>query len=245
MKLLVSVRDLEEALNALRGGAHIIDVKNPEEGSLGAHHPTVIRSISKAVYGRAEVSATLGDLPNLPGTASLAALGAAASGACYVKAGLFGVKTPAEAEALLRAVCRAVEDYEVKVIAAGYADHKHVGCVNPLELPEAAYRAGAHGVMIDVKEKNPPRKLFEYMGDAELRRYIKEAHSLNLIVALAGSLGLEDVSRVHSLGADIIGVRRGACRGGDRTKGKVDEAAVAKYIGEIQAVEIQMLEQQC
>lgn len=230
MKLLVSVRDVDEALNALRGGAHIIDVKNPEEGSLGAHHPKVIRSVCRAVSGRAEVSATLGDLPNLPGTASLAALGAAVSGACYVKAGLLGVKTPGEAEALLRLVCSAVEEYDVKVIAAGYADYSGLGCVNPLQLPRAAYNAGAAGVMIDIKEKNPPRKLFEYFTDAELRRFAEEAHSLNLIVALAGSLDRDDVSRVHSLGADIMGVRRGACRGGDRANGKIDEAAVAKYI---------------
>lgn len=233
MRLLISVRDLDEALSALRGGAHIIDVKNPEEGSLGAHHPTVIRRISRAISGKAEVSATLGDLPNLPGTASLAALGAAVSGACYVKAGLFGVKTAGEAEAMLRAVCRAVEEHNVKVIAAGYADYMDFGCVNPLVLPKVACNAGAHGIMIDIKEKNPPRKLFEHIGDDELRKYIEEAHSLNLIVALAGSLGIEDVSRVHSLGADIIGVRRGACRGGDRTNGKIDEDAVAKYIWEI------------
>ncbi|MEM0313909.1 MAG: (5-formylfuran-3-yl)methyl phosphate synthase [Candidatus Bathyarchaeia archaeon] len=233
MKLLVSVRDLGEALSALRGGAHIIDVKNPEEGSLGAHHPTVIRSISKAISGRAEISATLGDLPNLPGTASLAALGAAVSGVGYVKAGLFGVKTVGEAEALIRAVCRAVEDYSVKVIAAGYADYEGAGCVNPLMLPKAAYNAGAHGVMIDIKAKNPPRKLFEYFCDDELRSYVKEAHSLNLTVALAGSLGAEDVIRVHRLGADIMGIRRGACMGGDRANGRIDEDAVARYIWEI------------
>ncbi|MBS7660231.1 MAG: (5-formylfuran-3-yl)methyl phosphate synthase [Candidatus Bathyarchaeia archaeon] len=234
MKLLVSVRDLDEALSALRGGAHIIDVKNPEEGSLGAHHPNVIRSISLAVSGRAEVSATLGDLPNLPGTASLAALGAAASGVQYVKAGLFGVKTLREAENMLRAVCTAVEGYNVKVIAAGYADHEKFGCINPLKLPKAAYNAGAAGVMIDVKEKNPPRKLFEYFSDSELFSYVKEAHSLNLIVALAGSLEVSDVNRVYSIGADIIGVRRGACIGG--RSGKVDEGAVMKYIEEIERI---------
>jgi len=89
MRLLVSVRDVDEALEAVKGGAHIVDVKNPEEGSLGAHFPRVIRQVKEAVSGAVEVSATIGDLPNLPGTASLAALGAAVSGARYVKAGLF------------------------------------------------------------------------------------------------------------------------------------------------------------
>lgn len=234
MKLLVSVKDVEEALNALRGGAHIIDVKNPEEGSLGAHNPKMIRSISMAVSGKAEVSATLGDLPYLPGTASLAALGAAASGAGYVKAGLFGVKTPSEAEALLRMVVSAVEEYKAKVIAAGYADYSSFGCINPLKLPMAAYRAEADGVMIDVKSKNPPRGLFEYYGDAELSKFIREAHDLGLIVALAGSLEAGDVARVYALGADIIGVRKGACSGGDRMRGRIHADAVAGYRMEIE-----------
>ena len=34
-RLLVSVRNAEEALMAVRGGADIIDVKEPSKGSLG------------------------------------------------------------------------------------------------------------------------------------------------------------------------------------------------------------------
>jgi len=129
LKLLVSVANKKEALEAIKGRAHIIDVKNPKEGSLGANFPRVIRQVKEIVPNSVEVSATIGDLPNLPGTASLAALGAAASGADYVKAGLFGVKTPAEATILMREVCRAVRDYNKnsKVIAAGYADFNKVG----------------------------------------------------------------------------------------------------------------------
>jgi len=78
---------------------------------LGAHFPRVIRQVKEAVSGAVEVSATIGDLPNLPGTASLAALGAAVSGARYVKAGLFGVRTIGEAEAMMREICRAVKEY--------------------------------------------------------------------------------------------------------------------------------------
>jgi len=235
MRLLVSVRDVDEALEAIRGGAHIVDVKNPEEGSLGAHFPRVIRQVKEAVSGAVEVSATIGDLPNLPGTASLAALGAAVSGARYVKAGLFGVRTIGEAEAMMREICRAVKEYnsDVKVIAAGYADFESYGCLNPLSLPLVAHKSGADGVMIDVKGKNPPRKLFDYLGDEELRKFVCDAHSLNQIVALAGSLGLGDIRRVHRLGADIIGVRRGVCIGGDRLRGRVESSAVAKFVEEI------------
>jgi len=142
LKLLVSVVNKTEALDSIRGGAHILDVKNPKEGSLGANFPRVIKQVKEVTPKNLEVSATIGDLPNLPGTASLAALGAAVSGVDYVKVGLFGVKTSEEATILMREVVRAVKEYDsgLKTIASGYADFRYVGCVNPLELPMVAIR---------------------------------------------------------------------------------------------------------
>ena len=106
MKLLVSVVDAGEARAAAAAGADIVDVKNPAEGSLGAPSPAVIADVRAAVPAELPVSAAIGDMPNLPGTAALAALGAARSGATFVKVGLWGVSTEADAVALLRAVAR-------------------------------------------------------------------------------------------------------------------------------------------
>ena len=239
MKLLVSVVNKREALEAVKGEAHIIDVKNPKEGSLGANFPRVIRQIKEIVPDNIEVSATIGDLPNLPGTASLAALGAAASGADYVKVGLFGVKTSAEATILMREVGRAVKDYNnaSKVIAAGYADFNKVGCLNPLKLPRVAYKAEADGVMIDVKIKGSESKLFNFLSDKELKKFVDEAHSFNLIAALAGSLVMQDVPRLYDLGADVIGVRKAVCSKRDRLNGKVQRRAVLEFAKEISMYE--------
>src|SRR3982750_1097669 len=104
MKLLVSVVDGDEAREAAAAGADIVDVKNPAEGSLGAPSPAVIVGVRAAVPAELPVSAAIGDMPNLPGTAGLAALGAAHSGATFVKVGLWGAATEAEAVDLLRAV---------------------------------------------------------------------------------------------------------------------------------------------
>lgn len=231
MRLLVSVMSIGEALEAIGGGAHIVDVKNPGEGALGANFPRVIREVKEIVPNNVEVSATIGDLPNLPGTASLAALGAAVSGADYVKAGLFGVKTFSEAVSLMREVCRAVKEYDVasKVVAAGYADFRKVGCLNPLKLPEVANEVKADGVMVDVKVKNNG-KLFDLLSDDELREFVNRAHKYDLTVALAGSLDKNDLPRVISLGADIIGVRRAVCSKGDRLKGGVQREKVRELV---------------
>lgn len=231
LKLLVSVMNKREALEAIKGGAHIIDVKNPREGSLGANFPRVIRQVREAVPNNVEVSATIGNLPNLPGTASLAALGAAASGANYVKAGLFGVKTLEEGIGLMEEVCRAVKDYNaaLKVIAAGYADFRKISCLNPLKLPDIAYKVQADGVLLDTGVKSQ-KKLFDFLSDDELREFIGRSHKYDLTVALAGSLGKEDLARVYDLKADIIGVRRAVCNKRDRLKGEVQRIAVREFI---------------
>ncbi|UCC58888.1 MAG: (5-formylfuran-3-yl)methyl phosphate synthase [Candidatus Bathyarchaeum sp.] len=235
MKLLVSVVNETEASESIKGGAHIIDVKNPKEGSLGANFPRVIRQVKGAVRRNVEVSATIGDMPNLPGTASLAALGACVSGADYVKVGLFGVKTSEEATTLMNEVCKAVKEYnrDLKTIAAGYADFRTVGCVSPLELPAVAHKVKADGVLVDIKVKNGKSNLFNFLTDQELKEIVEKAHDNNLIVALAGSLDKQHIRRVYDLAADIIGVRGAVCTNRDRVAGRVQKEKVMEFTKEI------------
>ena len=238
LKLLVSVTNKKEALEAIKGGAHIIDVKNPKEGSLGANFPRIIRQVKQVVSSNVEVSATIGDLPNLPGTASLAALGAAVSGADYVKAGLFGVKKVEEAVSLMKEVCRAVKDYNatLKVIAAGYADFQEVDCLNPLELPSIAHKIEADGVLIDMKVKSQ-KKLFDFLSDDALRNFVEQSHKYGLIAALAGGLDKEDIPRLFNLGADVVGIRRAVCIPKNRVNGEVHSIAVMEFTKKIHEYE--------
>jgi len=235
LKLLVSVVNKSEALESIKGGAHILDVKNPKEGSLGANFPRVIRQVKEVVPKNLEVSATIGDLPNLPGTASLAALGAAVSGVDYVKVGLFGVKTSEEATTLMTEVVKAVKEYDsgLKTIACGYADFRYVGCVSPLGLPLVAHKAEADGVLVDVKIKNGNDNLFSFLTDEQLKEFVNQAHEYNLLAALAGSLDIKDIQRVHNLGADIIGVRGAVCTKKDRLAGKLEKEKVMAFAEEI------------
>ena len=108
-------------------------LKTRKKALLGANFPRVIRQIKGVIPESLELSATIGDLPNLPGTASLAALGAAVSGVDYVKVGLFGVKNSQEATTLMTEVVRAVKEYDIglKIIASGYADYRNVSVCKP------------------------------------------------------------------------------------------------------------------
>ena len=85
--LLISPRNMEEALAAIRGGADILDIKNPEEGSLGANFPWIITEVRQAVPVSIPISAAIGDFPDLPGSAALAAFGALKAGADIIKVG--------------------------------------------------------------------------------------------------------------------------------------------------------------
>jgi uncharacterized protein (UPF0264 family) len=217
MRLLVSVTDTAEARVALKGGVDIIDVKNPAEGSLGAPGPGVIERVREVVPAEHPISAAIGDLPGLPGTAALAAVGAARCGAEYVKVGLWGTPTVEAAVAVLRAVREAVDGGAV-VIAAAYADALRVpvGPLPPAAVVEAARRAGVGGCLLDTAVKDG-RGLFEWLSPEALRALVVEAHVADLAVALAGGLRAEQLSLVRDTGADIAGVRAAACRDGSRT----------------------------
>lgn len=215
MKLLVSPINLEEAKAASLGGADIIDVKNPKEGSLGANFPWMIRSI-KEVIGSKEISATIGDFNYKPGTASLAALGAAVAGAEYIKVGLYDIQTKEQARYLLENVVRSVKEYSKtkKVVAAGYADYKRINSISPLMLPSIGREVGLDVVMIDTGIKDG-RSTFEFMSMEELKTFVSEARSLGLLTALAGTIKFSDLDSLRRISPDIVGVRGCVC-GGDR-----------------------------
>ncbi|HIH43712.1 MAG TPA: (5-formylfuran-3-yl)methyl phosphate synthase [Candidatus Methanoperedenaceae archaeon] len=215
MKLLVSPVNIAEALAAVNGGADIIDVKNPREGSLGANFPWVIKSVKDAI-GDASLSATIGDFNFKPGTASLAALGAAVAGAEYIKVGLYDIKTKEQAVELLRGVARAVKEHDPgkKVVAAGYSDYGRIGSISPLELPSLCSDAGADIVMMDTGIKDG-RSTFEFLSEKELKMFVSAAHRHGLLAALAGTIKFQDAPALRRISPDIVGVRGCVC-GGDR-----------------------------
>jgi uncharacterized protein (UPF0264 family) len=225
---LVSVVSEAEVASAVEGGADIIDVKNPAEGALGANFPHVIRGVCKSTPLDREVSATIGDVPNLPGTVSLAALGAAVCGVQYVKVGLLGTQTPRDAVFLLREVCRAVRSHSpsTRIIAAAYADAHKVNSILPLALPNVAAEAGANGCLLDTYVKGEGT-LFSNLSDSQLRNFVAQCRGARLLCGLAGALGAEDIPHVCKFEADLVGVRTAACRG-DRKTGQVDSHKVRR-----------------
>ena len=234
--LLISPDSVEEARDCAKAAEYldIVDVKKPDEGSLGANYPWVIREIRDAIPAGKQVSATVGDVPYKPGTVAQAALGAAVSGATYIKVGLYGCTTPEQAIAVMRGVVRAVKDYrpDAFVVASGYADSHRIGCVNPLALPDIARRSGSDAAMLDTAIKDGTR-LFDHLAPEVCEEFVRRTHGAGLTAALAGSVRAGDLEVLTRIGTDIVGVRGAVCEGGDRTAGRILPELVAAFRAEM------------
>lgn len=166
-------------------------------------------------------------MPNLPGAASLAALGAATTGVDYVKAGLYGPKTKEDAVYLMHNVSRAVRECNssIKVVATGYADADRIGSLNPMLTPDIAQEAEVDVAMIDTAIKDG-KNLFTFLTINQLKTFVGTAHDHGLKVAFAGSLKKEDLPKAYTLDADIVGLRGAACTNGDRVDGRITRKTV-------------------
>ncbi|HTT31089.1 MAG TPA: (5-formylfuran-3-yl)methyl phosphate synthase [Solirubrobacteraceae bacterium] len=229
MRLLVSVVSAVEARRALAGGADIVDVKDPREGALGAPSPLVLTDVVRVVCGAAPISVALGDLPDLPHTAALAARGAVACGATYVKVGLRGVCSLDRAVAVMCAVRDAMSD-RAAVIAAGYSDAAALDppALDVALLPDVVERTGIAGALVDTFVKDG-RGLYGWLSESELADLVARTRSVGGTFGVAGQLRLGELCRVD---ADVVGVRSAVCRDGDRAA-ELDADLVAAAAAEL------------
>lgn len=230
--LLVSPRNIEEALEVINSNAEFIDCKNPSEGSLGANTPKMIQSMKSIIPKNSNkiLSATIGDFPNLPCSAALAALGAAYSGADVIKVGIMGPKNLQEAILLMKSVVNAVKTYDkrILVVAAGYADQKRINTSpDPMLIPEIAVRTGCDIAMLDTAIKDG-KGLFDFLSIESLIKFKKEVKKHNLSVALAGNLKMKDIDDIKKIKPDIIGVRSLVCTNNDRNNGSIKKDLIEK-----------------
>lgn len=231
MRLLVSVRNAEEARAALAGGAEIIDAKEPSLGALGAVGIDVLRGIVEAVNGMRPVSAALGDSGDAEQLAS-AARAAAEAGAMFVKVGFADVREMGAVRARLARVMDGalLPSSPCAVVAVAYADWDEVGGAAPSTVLAAAAAEGAMGVLVDTVRKDGAG-LFRCLGRAALGSLVREARERSLLVALAGRITVEDMAFAYEAGAEIVGVRGAACehgRDGRVREGRVRELVAAR-----------------
>jgi uncharacterized protein (UPF0264 family) len=219
VKLLVSVRDGEEARLALAGGADLIDVKEPARGPLGAADPLTMESVVEVVSGRAPVSVALGEL------AAGSRLAASLAGRiAYAKLGLAGTLGTGDWRLRWK---RAIERLPkgVEPVAVAYADWGAAAAPGVWEVLESGCQLGCRALLVDTFDKRGGA-LGAHLTWAELERVIAATKKAKMACVLAGRLGPREIAKVLPLGPDYIAVRGAACAGG-RT-GRIDVSRVRR-----------------
>jgi uncharacterized protein (UPF0264 family) len=253
-RLLVSVRNADEAEAALAGGADLIDVKEPAAGSLGAASAITIQQVIDRVAGRRPVSAACGELHDW--TAAAARDFAQLRGLSFAKIGTAGFHPNANL-------------WETNPFADGAANcHSHSNSANATQDEsiarwqswQVALPSGVVAVRVTYADLHPPRfasvghspytlvdtydksrgNLFAHWSTRDLATFCDAAHIAGHTVVVAGSLQLADFPEAVAAGADIVAVRTAACLGG-RT-GQVGADRVRALKAAIEALDARQVE---
>ncbi len=205
MKLLVSVRSIEEALLAARNGADLIDLKEPDAGALGALPLSTIREVVMALRGERialPISATVGDWPMNQRAAILDRVGAvAACGVDMVKVGIEAQPHPAQARELLNALAASGHAVAPVFIADRGID---------LDLVQHAATLGFVAAMVDTADKLAG-SLFDAASIDTLAAVVRHLRSRGVMAGLAGALRASHAALLAKLAPDFAGFRTAVC----------------------------------
>jgi uncharacterized protein (UPF0264 family) len=233
-QLLVSVRSATEAAAALRGGAGLIDVKEPAHGSLGRASDRAIADVVREVAGRRPVSAALGELLDTqddvwpPEEVPLT----------FVKWGLAGYAGDGAAawRSELWLAVRGLTECQpsCRAVAVAYADWRRARAPTPEEVCDFAIENTTGAFLIDTWQKDGST-LLDWLSPREIERLQERCRTMGVPMALAGSLGPAEISTLLPLRPDWFAVRGAACQGRQRG-GVIDEGKVRQLAALLQPV---------
>jgi uncharacterized protein (UPF0264 family) len=207
MRVLVSVRDVHEALAAAQAGAHYIDLKEPAAGALGglpARRIARIVQALRAVHPGVPVSATIGDVAAADDDAILRRVArVAACGVDYVKVGVDATHPEASAALLRRLAACGTPIVPVLLADRGIDD----GLLR-VALRERAFPA----LMLDTFDKKGG-SLLQRVAPAALAAFVDAVRSHGGLAGLAGALRADDVPALVALAPDLSGFRSAVCAG--------------------------------
>jgi (5-formylfuran-3-yl)methyl phosphate synthase len=225
--LLASVRSAEEALDAANAGADVIDLKEPSAGALGGVDIGEIKRIVQMLrvrHAHKPVTATIGDLPNHAlDTMTERIHDVAATRVDYVKV---GVEPGAGAVRCLQHLASLRAPVVPVLLSDEGIDH---------EVVSIALQLGFAAIVFDTANKNG-RTLFDHVDVVTLSACIEDARAHGTMIALAGSLGLNDIRRIRALAPDIAGFRGALCNAGEGRAGRLDPERVAMLADELHAI---------
>jgi uncharacterized protein (UPF0264 family) len=225
VRLLVSVRNLTEAIAAIQGGADVIDLKEPHNGALGRAGSDVIRAIAdflRVSERTSGFSVALGELTELAAAdkSVLNEISTALSPGTnsFLKIGLAGTASLNAAD--WQNQWRSTRDEigtSYRWVAVAYADHVRAGSPSPQDICEFAVRSGCDAFLIDT-----------FVKDCHTLTSWLNVEQLSDLIQSAQTAGLKVLSQLFPLRPDLIAVRGAVCEGNVRL-GRISGARVAAF----------------
>lgn len=215
--MLASITSIKEARLVLNEGVDIIDLKNPNDGALGALDKNTVSEIVTSINGKLLTSATVGDIE--PDNASLYdnIITMANTGVHFVKVGLFDKKPTKH---FITVINNAAKN-NINLIIVLFAEN-----ISTLGSLKELMDTNIKGVMLDTKNK-ADKNLCTLLDYQVLDEFVKMAKSYGLLTGLAGSIGYEEIKLLLKIEPDYLGFRGALCSGYDRVK-SIDPAQIKK-----------------
>jgi len=202
IRLLISVKNADEALEAVHAGADFIDLKDPAVGALGSLDDVVSMQAVRAVNRKAMVSATVGDTHDSLEILLSLIMRKRDLGVDIIK--LPVTSLPKQIDGC-NALANLIRDHQLKLIAVMFAEQ-------PIDLkwiPKLA-EMGFYGVMLDTADKQ--HHLLTAVNAHTIHMFVKNCELHRLQAGLAGALRLEYLSELTPHSPSYIGFRSGVCR---------------------------------
>ena len=236
--LLVSVRNALEAEFAARGGANIIDVKEPARGPLGCADAQTLRSICDAIGQRIPLSDALGEIVEPPAATTLHSL----VGYRYAKIGLAGAMGTPHWQHVWQELVAQFPTH-TQPVAVIYADWRHCRAPPRDAILDLAQTCRCAAVLVDTFNK-ASGNLFSWMSFREIHRIARCVERLGMGFVLAGSLRLDDFGgAVRRYRPWLLAVRGAACPNG--RAGSVSPQRVAVLARRLQQVSVVERDESC
>jgi len=214
--MLASVRNLEEAKLVYQGGADIIDLKEPNDGALGAVPLSQIHHVVDDLWEKCLISATIGDLPADHTQINEKVIQTAETGVDYVKVGMFSDR---HIETCLPSLIHCTNK-GIAIIAVFFADMEF-----DVDFAiQVAADARLKGVMLDTARKGSG-SLLSHRNIMQLEYFVNRAKQNELLTGLAGSLKTQDIPTLVKADPDYIGFRTALCDKKQRTA-NLDQQAI-------------------
>jgi len=254
-QLLISVRDEVEAELVSKFDIGILDVKEPDRGSLGASDPETLKSICENVPSGIPMGFSIGELAEWS-DAQLEVEDSIGdrigkdvlSHFQFVKVGLATMRNvqpgsninqvinsgPTESGFLWQEkwelLFRSIPSSTSPVLVA-YLDWRSCGAPLPDEVVDLGVRNDkCEFVLFDTFHKS--NNLFESVSITELKRLIQMCKRENLKTVVAGSVDFSCMASVVSAQPDFVGVRGAVCAGG--RKSQINAQRISKFVGRFQ-----------